>query len=423
MAGPAVEPAPEPARTDRPVLPEGLVFADLYTRFAAYFLDGVLIGALMLDPTGRPRSVRLRIDIPARADAPCHLRRYDGLRPGRTGGVLPVVLDGWTARYTGATSLRSAGRQCVRRSAADDDPGRHPLGRHGLVAQSVAAAAPVLRRRYRRLRGKRDLWIVLAISVAVSPTKQGLHDRIARSAIVRPAGPTDRWALGCAWLFIGLVVVELILGLLLVSLVNSIQESGLYPPGTNPFDYVTEQIGSSGRTDGPYDGDHAGKGRGRSRPDDRPRPDQPAGDNAPDNEPTVAWTPPEPDPATPPDQEAQGKRRSPRARHRRQRNRRPHRPLRTCPRNRQLPCPTPRLTRHRVLPRRPTHRPIPHRPRPVRSSAPLRANRRRAGRRRIGRRRPLPREPGGTCRRPPRPWRRLRTAMSSPASARASSRG
>ena len=50
MAGPAVEPAPEPARTDRPVLPEGLVFADVYTRFAAYFLDGVLIGALMLDP-------------------------------------------------------------------------------------------------------------------------------------------------------------------------------------------------------------------------------------------------------------------------------------------------------------------------------------------------------------------------------------
>ena len=41
-------------------------------------------------------------------------------------------------------------------------------------------------------------------------------------------------------------------------------------------------------------------------PDDRPRPDQPAGDNAPDNEPTVAWTPPEPDPATSPDQGAVG---------------------------------------------------------------------------------------------------------------------
>jgi uncharacterized RDD family membrane protein YckC len=37
-------------------------------------------------------------------------------------------------------------------------------------------------------------------------------------------------------------------------------------------------------------------------PDDRPRPDQPAGEGSPENEPTVAWTPPEPDPATPPEQ-------------------------------------------------------------------------------------------------------------------------
>jgi len=37
-------------------------------------------------------------------------------------------------------------------------------------------------------------------------------------------------------------------------------------------------------------------------PDERPRPDQPAGEGGPENEPTVAWTPPEPDPATPADQ-------------------------------------------------------------------------------------------------------------------------
>ncbi len=37
-------------------------------------------------------------------------------------------------------------------------------------------------------------------------------------------------------------------------------------------------------------------------PDERPRPDQPASGDGPENEPTVAWTPPEPDPATPPDQ-------------------------------------------------------------------------------------------------------------------------
>ena len=41
MAGPPGEPTPDPAAT-RAVLPAGLVFAGVYTRFAAYLLDGVL---------------------------------------------------------------------------------------------------------------------------------------------------------------------------------------------------------------------------------------------------------------------------------------------------------------------------------------------------------------------------------------------
>lgn len=37
-------------------------------------------------------------------------------------------------------------------------------------------------------------------------------------------------------------------------------------------------------------------------PDERPRPDETASEASPENEPTVAWTPPEPDPVTPPEQ-------------------------------------------------------------------------------------------------------------------------
>jgi uncharacterized RDD family membrane protein YckC len=37
-------------------------------------------------------------------------------------------------------------------------------------------------------------------------------------------------------------------------------------------------------------------------PDDRPRPDQPEGETGPDNEPTVAWTPPEPEGDEPPEE-------------------------------------------------------------------------------------------------------------------------
>jgi hypothetical protein len=41
-------------------------------------------------------------------------------------------------------------------------------------------------------------WIVLLLlSTIASPTKQGLHDRFARSALVRPAGAGNRWAVGC----------------------------------------------------------------------------------------------------------------------------------------------------------------------------------------------------------------------------------
>ena len=50
MAGPAIEPAPETAHNDRPVLPDGLVFADAYSRFAAYILDGVVLAALTSIP-------------------------------------------------------------------------------------------------------------------------------------------------------------------------------------------------------------------------------------------------------------------------------------------------------------------------------------------------------------------------------------
>lgn len=39
--------------------------------------------------------------------------------------------------------------------------------------------------------------VLLLLSTIVSPTKQGLHDRFARSALVRPAGAGNRWAVGC----------------------------------------------------------------------------------------------------------------------------------------------------------------------------------------------------------------------------------
>jgi hypothetical protein len=57
---------------------------------------------------------------------------------------------------------------------------------------------------------------ILAVSIAASPSKQGLHDRFAGSAIVQPAGQGNAAAIGCIVL---LVVAALLLILPIVALI------------------------------------------------------------------------------------------------------------------------------------------------------------------------------------------------------------
>jgi uncharacterized RDD family membrane protein YckC len=58
------------------------------------------------------------------------------------------------------------------------------------------------------------LWLViLTFSIAMSPTKQGLHDRFAGSAIARPAGASNAVVIGCLLL---LLVVFVLLPLLVI---------------------------------------------------------------------------------------------------------------------------------------------------------------------------------------------------------------
>jgi uncharacterized RDD family membrane protein YckC len=56
--------------------------------------------------------------------------------------------------------------------------------------------------------------VILMISTATSPTKQGLHDRFANSAVVKPSGQgTSGIAMACM-LVIGLIVVLAIIGII-----------------------------------------------------------------------------------------------------------------------------------------------------------------------------------------------------------------
>ncbi len=51
--------------------------------------------------------------------------------------------------------------------------------------------------------------VVLLISTTSSPTKQGIHDRFANSAVVRPAGASNGLAMTCMIIVIALVLVGL----------------------------------------------------------------------------------------------------------------------------------------------------------------------------------------------------------------------
>ena len=63
--------------------------------------------------------------------------------------------------------------------------------------------------------------MVLLVSTVASPTKQGLHDKFANSALVRPTGSGARGlALACA-LIIGLFLVFAILGIVALILLGS----------------------------------------------------------------------------------------------------------------------------------------------------------------------------------------------------------
>jgi uncharacterized RDD family membrane protein YckC len=52
--------------------------------------------------------------------------------------------------------------------------------------------------------------IVLLITTATSPTKQGLHDKLANSAVVRPVSAGNGWVIACLVIVAALVLIPLL---------------------------------------------------------------------------------------------------------------------------------------------------------------------------------------------------------------------
>lgn len=229
--------------TQRPVLPEGLVFADTPSRLAAYVVDSLLLSLFASIP-------------------PAFFGFYDTTY---TGGFYPEPMSReafvgvsifsfavsaayflwfWTSGGRGTPGQRLFGIQIG--NAFD---GR-PLTMNQAVIRWLAMgwwlSLPVLFPFLAVAAGSYLVftlwWLVLVISIIVSPTKQGFHDRLARSALVRPAARGNRWAVGCLLVLAIVTVLEIALLAFLVSVIDTLEAQGLFPPGADPIEYFVDQI-------------------------------------------------------------------------------------------------------------------------------------------------------------------------------------
>jgi len=224
-----------------PALPPGLVFADAYTRFAAYFLDSVLLSAAISIPPAILGLYDYAYTYP-----PEPMPRATFVGTSIFGIAIQAAYFLW---FWSGGRRATPGQRAFNIQVGNAFDGQ-PLSMSQAIARWVglgywipllivlpffglAAAAYALSIAW---------WVVLGISVIVSPTKQGLHDRIARSALVRPAGPTSRWAIGCVWFYVGLLALSVLMIVLLYVLLTSVRDTSFYPPGPDPFEIIEQQI-------------------------------------------------------------------------------------------------------------------------------------------------------------------------------------
>lgn len=243
-SAPAEQPRPAPsaapASPTPSLLPPGLVFADTYSRIAAYMLDALLLSVAVSIP---PAVLGMYDYAYIYPPEPMPRATFIGTTVFGLAVQAAYFLWFWTGGRRATPGQRVFGLQLG--NAFDGRPLTMTQAITRWLAMGWWAGLLLVLPWFAIAVGSYLLvfvgwWLVLLVSMIVSPTKQGIHDRIARSALVRPAGPTSRWAIGCVWLYVGLVVV---LGLLLVALFALVSAmDAYYPPGADPFDQLAEQI-------------------------------------------------------------------------------------------------------------------------------------------------------------------------------------
>ncbi len=223
-------------------LPAGLVLADAYSRFAAYLLDGFVLAAL----TSIPPALLGLYDYSSATYPPPPMPRATFI--GTT--IFSIAIQAayflwfWTAGRRATPGQRVFSIQIG--NAFDGQPLTMTQAIIRWLAMGwwleILVLLPFFGVAVAAYAATGIWFVVIAASIVLSPTKQGIHDRLARSALVRPAGPTNRWAIGCVWAYVAIALFGLLMLALVLYLFNAIDRSTIYPPGMDPVDIFSAQI-------------------------------------------------------------------------------------------------------------------------------------------------------------------------------------
>lgn len=193
----------------------GLALSGTLPRFVAWWVDGLLLGLLGAIIGAILGSLGWSPVEPAPID-PYGPLDYDALfAADPVGTVLTVGLSAlyfvgsWTSGRRATLGQRllklQVGNAFDGRSLSFDQAIRRWLGLGEFLV--LLALIPG----FGAAAGLWFLWaIVLLITTAISPTKQGLHDRIANSAVVRPLNAGNGLVVACAVIAIALAALALL---------------------------------------------------------------------------------------------------------------------------------------------------------------------------------------------------------------------
>lgn len=196
------------------LLPPGLVFSDTPSRFVAYFLDSIVLSVIFSVPLSLVGSYDFTYTA---------LPDRNSLMVGALIGFAVQVLYFvwfWSGGRRATPGQRVFGIQVANafdgQSLTIDQAVKRWIGLgfwiplpFFLPFMAPAIASMVVGAIW---------WLALIVSTIASPTNQGLHDRWARSALVRPAGAGNRWAVGFLAIFLIFAALE---GLLLIWVFSS----------------------------------------------------------------------------------------------------------------------------------------------------------------------------------------------------------